>query len=251
MIYKYATGKLDYSAFASGSVFASRKGMVGFPVRLMHELIGRSISLLKRNRITGPYGLYDPCCGTCVHLVCAAILYTHEIGVVAASDLETSAIEISRKNLALLTKENMLSRAKELGELSVRFNKDQYQIASENAHRLAQVLAAVLVKPTNCFRANTLIPEEINNGLGKWQPEIIFADLPYGQYSDWQGIPDEISFPFYRFQEVLSRIIHPAGIACIVTQKGTNPIHPLFEVKQNINSGKRRIRLLTLKNNRK
>jgi len=206
MRYLYSTGT-NYEDYSSGRVLRGFPGAPAFPARLASELFQRAISLLDK----AACHLYDPCCGGAYSLTTLALLHRDKIASIAGSDIHLDVLEMSRKNLRLLTRDGLLERRGELEALVKLYNKPSHIEALETLSRFEEQHQQDI--PFSLFQADlfdqtTLLPTPI--------PDILFCDLPYGQMTSFEGekAPDILL-------QNLSRCSAPDAVAIIACSRGT------------------------------
>lgn len=72
--HEYETDRESYALLSSGRVLYGYPGRAAFPARLASEVFSRCAARLAAERVDGPYVVYDPCCGTAIHLATMAFL---------------------------------------------------------------------------------------------------------------------------------------------------------------------------------
>ncbi|MCG5220078.1 rRNA methyltransferase [Streptosporangium sp. KLBMP 9127] len=185
MAYRHATVRDDYEDLASGAVLHSAPGFPAFPVRLATEMFQRAAELRRADR---PLVVWDPCCGSGYLLTVVAILLRARIGAVLASDFDDDALTIAGRNLGLLTGAGLAGRAGELRDLAERFGKPSHAAAAEAAGRIGRGLAAAGGDvPHAIRRADVFDRGQLGAALGSWRPDVVLADVPYGEQTRWRG----------------------------------------------------------------
>ena len=77
---------------------------------------------------SGPYTVYDPCCGSAYLLTVLGVLFNHQVRRLIGSDIDSEALELAGKNMGLLSADGLSVRIDEL-----RVDEQRYDRAS--AHR--------------------------------------------------------------------------------------------------------------------
>ena len=131
--YRFATDE-PREHFASGRVLYNAKGAAPFPVRLADEIAQRCFALLEERGHSGPYAVYDPCCGSGYMLTVIGLLHGTRIRTVLASDIDEAMLGTARRNLALLTAEGMRARIEQLRGLYEAFGKDRKSTRLNSSH---------------------------------------------------------------------------------------------------------------------
>jgi tRNA G10 N-methylase Trm11 len=249
MQYKYTTEQQDYSDLASGRVFYSLPGHPAFPVRLASEIFQRSIAHRAASYgVSTPCVLYDPCCGAAYHLSILAYLHSEQIQEIIGSDIDEKAVALARKNLGLLGMHGLDQRINEISELLQQYGKDSHKDALRSASVLKKKLSVLTAKnslKTRVFQANVLDQKEIEDHIRPKSVDIIFTDVPYGQHSQWyhSGV-DELSTPVNAMLEVLLKILSPASIVAIASDKQQKVSHERYERIERFQVGRRRVVIL-------
>jgi hypothetical protein len=185
MTYRHATVRGDYQDLASGSVLHSAPGFPAFPVRLASEIFQRALALRGGDR---PAVLWDPCCGSGNLLTVLALLHRRQIASVLASDLDPAAVRLAARNLGLLSEAGLAARAAELDTRAARFGKPSYAAAAHAARRLAAELDRSGGEvPHTLWQADVFAPDQLQRGLDRHTPDIVIADVPYGEQTHWLG----------------------------------------------------------------
>src|SRR5690348_10547774 len=136
MIFKFATQRENYSAYAGGQVFHNLRGHPAFPVRLASEIFQRCLQFRSAKGLHTPVKLYDPCCGGAYHLAVLAYLHWGHIMEIRASDIDGEALSIAKRNLALLTLQGLESRMAEVEEMRRLYQKESHAEALRSAAHL-------------------------------------------------------------------------------------------------------------------
>jgi len=183
--YRHAVTARDHQDLASGSVLHSAPGFPAFPVRLASEIFQRALALRGGDH---PAVLWDPCCGSGYLLTVTALLHRTRIAAVLASDLDPDAIDLARRNLALLSRAGLHARAADLRERAARFGKPAYTDAAHAARRLADALeAAGGDLPHAACQADVFDPAQLRQAIAGRAPDIAITDAPYGEQTRWHG----------------------------------------------------------------
>jgi hypothetical protein len=249
MPYRFSTKIIDYTHYSSGRVLVNLPGQPAFPIRLASEVFQRLLALRKKDGLTAPVHLYDPCCGGAYHLTVLGLLHREQIASIAASDIETRALDIARRNLALLSSQGMKERLAQIESMQDEFGKASHAEALASAKILLeeiQVKEAVQPLPTHTFQANALEVEALRAGLQGGQVEVVFSDLPYGLHSQWQGLAAGQVDPAYGLLESLAEVLMPGTLLALATTKETRPNHPAYTPSGRMKLGKRLVTFLRL-----
>jgi 23S rRNA (guanine2535-N1)-methyltransferase len=249
MQYKYARTPLDYSDLASGRVFYSLPGHPAFPVRLASEIFQRCmVNREKFYENSDPCILYDPCCGTAYHLSVLAYLHGEHIREVIASDIDTKAVALAKRNLELLTIAGLDKRLGEISKLFELYSKDSHKDALDSGYILKNRISALRQErpiATKVFEASATDNTTILKNIKPKSVDIVFTDIPYGQHSHWQSSnSNELLNPIWSMLNGLISILSPESIAAIVSDKKQKVSHESFQRIEQFQIGKRRVAIL-------
>ncbi len=175
MEYRYSPAG-NYEDYASGRVLCGGRGIPNFPVRLINEIFGRAISLMKdKERVR----VYDPCCGGAYSLTVLGFFYGQRIEKIWASDVSQDMLAVAEKNLGLLTRAGLEKRRAELELLYASSGRDSYSDALGSLERLRADL--------KCEVESEIFAADCTKPLPDIRPDLIITDVPYGNLVDWQG----------------------------------------------------------------
>jgi hypothetical protein len=246
MPYQFATEDRDYSDYASGRVFYAAPGHPAFPVRLISEVFQRCQALRRRQGLTGPVTLYDPCCGSAYQLSTLAYLHWAEIGSILASDIDADILPVAVRNLGLLTPAGLEKRAGEITDLLERYDKPSHMEAAVSVKHFRQHLneqAPSHPISTRVFQADATQGQELRRELAGQPIDLVLADVPYGRQSHWQtfesgsaGDNDSLLGPLL---EALLEVISPQTIVAILSDKAQKAEHPQYQRLGRFQIGKR------------
>ncbi len=249
MAYRFATEAADHSDLASGRVIHGLPGHPAFPVRLADEVLRRCLALREaRPPGAAPCTVYDPCCGAAYHLAVMGFLHRGAIRRILASDVDPAVLGTAERNLALLGLEGMDARIRELEDLHARYGKESHREALESASRLREQVAASADRhplTTRVFRANALDRGALERGLGGQVVDVVFADVPYGWSSRWEGVerapPREDAPPLWSLLEALRGVVAPGTVVAIASDKAQKAAHEGYRRLERFQVGRRRI----------
>lgn len=244
MPYLYATERHNDADYASGRVFYSLPGHPAFPVRLVSEIFQRCLALRAADGLTAPVALYDPCCGGAYHLAALAYLHGERIVSIAASDIDALALNLARRNLALLALPGLDRRIAELELLWADYGKRSHEEALASAERLREQLYTMIelrVLPVSVFQADATDAVGLVGALGAQSVDVVITDVPYNRLSTWQGAAID---PLWRMLEALRPVLTPGAIVAVASDKGQTPAHDAYRRVDRFQIGKRRIVLL-------
>lgn len=246
MPYRFVLDQRDYSDLASGRVFYSLPGHPAFPVRLASEIFQRCWA--RREMIyktTTRCVLYDPCCGAAYHLSVLAYLHRKHIQEVIASDVEEKAVALAKRNLELVSIAGLDNRISEISKMSERYGKVSHQEALRSAQILRSNSLALAQKfpiKTSVFCANATETVEVLNNMKANSVDVVFADVPYGQQSQWKSA--EGKEPIQAMLEMLKNVLSSASIVAITSDKQQIVSHDRFQRVEQFQIGKRRVVIL-------
>jgi 23S rRNA G2445 N2-methylase RlmL len=248
MPYRFATEQEDYTDYASGRVFYNAPGAPAFPVRLARELFLRGLAVRRRLGLTAPVVLYDPCCGSAYHLTALGHLHAEQIDAVLASDIDARLLAVAERNLSLLTPAGLARRQAELDELFQRYGKESHAAALASAQRLLErVNDQVRTHPvrTRLFCADATDAAALHLQLGGATPDLVIADVPYGQHSAWQGAhAAETESPLWWMLGALRPQLAATTVVAIAADKAQRIEHAGYRRLERFQLGKRQIALL-------
>jgi 16S rRNA G966 N2-methylase RsmD len=251
MPYQFATERTDYSDLASGRVFYNLPGYPAFPIRLADEIFQRCLAIREADHFTGPCSVYDPCCGTGYHLGVLGYLHRESIQEIVASDVNQEAIRTTQKNLSLLNPRGMQQRIDEINEMLRLYGKESHREALRSAQIMQEKINAFANDHplhVRTFLANALDKEQLLVNLKDVNIDIVFADVPYGQHSQWQNpTPSSATAPpLLHMLEALSGVLSPDSIVAIAFDKRQKTSHEGYRRIDQFQVGKRRVTILKL-----
>lgn len=234
MPYRYATERVDRSDFACGFVLHSAPGFPAFPVRLATEIFLRAAAHLPGG---SPVTLWDPCCGSGYLATVLGLLHREGIGKVLASDVDTDALGIARRNLALLTPQGLAEREKARRADGERFAKPGYAAAADAAGQFAARLSrGGGALPWSAFQADVFAPDALAAALtGEPPVDLVLTDVPYGERTHWagNGTTPTTSEPVPAMLHSLATVLPPHAVIAVAdrSKKIPVPVKPLERLK--------------------
>lgn len=243
MPYQFATERPDYSDLASGRVFYSFAGHPAFPVRLASEILQRCLAWRKRAGLNAPVVLYDPCCGTGYLLAVLAYLHPEHLCKVIASDFDGQAVDLTRRNLELLTPPGMARRLSEIQEMIQLYGKASHQEALHSAQVLQARVTTLPVFMRQTFQANALDGAVITQNLAGQSVDVVVTDIPYGLHSQWQGQALDDN-PLQLLLSTLRGVLAPGGVVAIASDKQQKIPRDGYRRVDHFQVGKRKIEIL-------
>ncbi|MFT5195924.1 MAG: 23S rRNA G2445 N2-methylase RlmL [Cellvibrionaceae bacterium] len=246
MPYRFATENVDYSDYSSGRVLYSAPGHPAFPVRLISEVFQRCQAIRQKAGQSGPVTVYDPCCGSGYQLSTLAYLHWAEIQTIIGSDIDSDILITAERNLALLTPAGLEKRAQELTAMLKQYGKASHATALESLHRFTHQQAEYeQIHPikTHLFQADGLSMGDIEKNLKGVKVDIVLADVPYGNRSNWQaGSTDQE--PLTQMLDALLPALTVNSVVAIMANKAQKWLHPSYQRRGRFQIGKRQIFLL-------
>lgn len=240
MPYKFATSQQDYANFASGRVFYNLPGYPAFPIRPLSEIFQRALAHLPSSE---QLTLYDPCCGAAYHLAVLGYLHGQHLQTIIASDIDNTAVTTAARNLALLTTAGLQNRISAIEQMLSDYGKQSHREALASAHQLQQILIRYPPIETAIFTADAFDTAAMQAGLNSRIPDLIFADVPYGQHSVWHNTRPHIP-PLQQLLTALAPLTAAHTMVTIAADKGQKIAHEHYQRLEKFNIGKRQIALL-------
>lgn len=237
MKYKFETIKKDYSDFSSGRVLYNAANTTAFPVRLASEVIQRAFHILDKDGASGPYKIYDPCCGGGFLLTTIGFLYHNLISELIATDYDVEVLEIAKKNLSLLSEEGLDRRMKEIKGYIEVFRKDSHIQALKSVNQLKTLIGEANIN-IHCAQRDitdmSAFPiKEVN---------IIITDIPYGINVEWNsGSNNPIQNIFENSYKALDK---NHSLMVVIADKKSKLEHKLFKRVEYFKLGKRQVAFL-------
>lgn len=246
MPYRFAQQRIDYSAFASGQVLQSFPGRTAFPVRAASEVFQQCASLLSAAGKVGPYTLYDPCCGGAQLLTTLAYLHGEHLARLIGSDIDSEAVQLAERNLALLTPAGLEARATALATLRDRFGKESHTQALAHARSLQPRLVALGTLETRAFIADATSASALHAHLAPGTLDIVFADIPHGHQSVWQLADNNAdrAAPISALLNALLPLLASPAIVAIAANRKQGIAHPAYRRVYHWQLGKRHVDFL-------
>ncbi len=255
MTYRFARERTDDSAYASGHVLHSAPGRTGFPVRLATEVFQRCAALLGVRGVRPPFTLYDPCCGAGHLLTTIGLLHRESLGELIGSDIDEAAVELARRNMALLTPAGLTGRIAELDDRYRQFGRASHAAATDDARRmLARIGDLDDDDPlsVSAFTVDITQPGAIAGRVSNGHVNMVITDVPYGNWSAWSSdasVPadhDPPEPPIARMLETLRPVLAPDAVVAVVSGKDQRASHPAFRRVERWQIGRRRIEIVEI-----
>jgi 23S rRNA G2445 N2-methylase RlmL len=246
--YRHETIRDNYSLYACGSVLVSQPGHPGFPVRLASEVFQTCLHLRgDEKRVV----LYDPFCGAGYLLATTAFRHWERIRFVLGSDFSEAALSLAGKNLSLLSAAGLHARRDELAAAQTQEWRPSRQEALDCAEELLRRQADFSARHQleyRLSRADAGVPQEVAVATGELRVDVVMADVPYGEISDWQGSLQTLDSPdgaVFQLLDALLRILAPEAVVAIVSPKKVAAAHPGYERLRRFKIGKRMVTYLS------
>jgi hypothetical protein len=250
MEYKFTPAHENYAPYASGGVFYSAPGHPALPIRLANELFRRCLAWRAISGAAGPCTLYDPCCGGAYHLATLAHFNWERIAAIYASDVDADALAVAARNLALLSPAGLERRAAELDALHQQFGKDSHAASLAHAHalqgRLAELHAGHAIA-THLFCADATDATAVRAGLAGARIDIVIADIPYGQASQWQltaAPAGDAAAPVQRLLDSVLPVLAAHAVVAVAAGKQDKIRHAAYRRLERFTVGKRQLVIL-------
>lgn len=209
MVYRFAVARVDHADLASGAVLRSAPGFPAFPVRLASEMFQRAAAL---RGASGPLTVWDPCCGSGYLLTVVGLLHRDRIGTLVGSDVAADAIGIAAANLALLRRDGLAARERELLGLADLHGRPSHRAAAEAARRLAADAAA---EPrTVTATASVFDLDGLRRLAAEHRPDVVLTDVPYGEQTDWVDGPSDAE-PIAAMAAALGEVLPPGAVTAL------------------------------------
>ncbi len=235
MEYLFETVDRNYEDFASGRVLYNARGTTAFPVRLASEIAQRCMGFLESKGVSGPYSVYDPCCGGAYLLTVIGLLHGGRVNRIYASDVNADVLGVAYKNLSLLTPQGLGERRAELNKLIELYGKASHRDAVASADRLGDFLADSNIESVETFPADITKPGEVPERCRDLN--LVITDLPYGDIVSWTG--DSADPVNDLFELAYERMAPSRSVLAIIADKSRKLRHDKFKRLQSVKIGKR------------
>lgn len=258
MTYRFARERTDDSAYASGYVLHSAPGRTGFPVRLATEVFQRCAAHLGARGVRPPFTLYDPCCGAGHLLTTIGLLHRESVGELIGSDIDDAAVELARRNLALLSPAGLTGRIADLEDRYRQFGRASHAAATDDARRmLARIGDLDDDDPlsVSAFTVDITQPGAIAGRVSNGHVNMVITDVPYGNWSAWSTNPSDSTGdkptapaepPITQMLETLRPALAPRAVVAVVSGKDQRASHPAFRRVERWQIGRRRIEIVEI-----
>jgi len=234
--YRYATARVDHSDLAAGRVLYSTPGATAYPVRLADELFQRAAAHLDAERIH----VYDPLCGSGYLLTVVGLLHPNRLERISASDLDPDAVELTKKNLRLLTRIGMTARIAQLREYSLAYHKHSHHAGLESAQRLRAELPHDT--RSSAWIADATDPGAMQRGLSMGPPDLVLTNVPYGDLTRWSHAASQEAV-----LDALSNVLAEGAVVALSAAEKPTADHRAFNRVEHWKLGKRYLSVLKRK----
>lgn len=236
--------KYNYEDYSSGRVLYGAPGATNFPVSLAVEIFKKCSLNLAEKGNKGPYVIYDPFCGVAYSLTVFGFLQGEKIKEIFASDVDKTVLEFAHKNLSLLSARGINNRINELKKFIQKYKKDSHKEALKSAERLKTVVTKLSIKIAE-FQFNILDDVELPKFVN--QIDIVFADVPYGKLTNWDGLKEGMN-PAQIFLNNIKNILKVNAVVAVVLNKKQEIKFEGYSKVKSFKSGKRKVLLLECNN---
>ena len=235
MQYSFAA-KINYEDFSSGRVILNKIGFTNYPVRLACEIFSRCLSAVGKSE---NLAVYDPCCGCGYLLTVLGFLFNEKIGSLCGSDISEDAVDLTMKNLNLLTTSGLRNRKMQLKALHDSHGKNSHLLAIQSADRLESFLKNKI--RLNAFTRDILDPKQ--SVCRDFLADIIITDVPYGNLTSWSNSD---GFAIDKMLKNLLPNLNPRSVVAVSGDKSQKIGSPRYRRIGKFLVGKRKIELLKI-----
>lgn len=236
--YKYFDND-NFEDYSSGRVIYHRTGMTNFPVRLAGEVFCRCLEYIKRkNEIT----LYDPCCGSGYMVTVLGLMNIKTIKAIFASDISEDAINLTNKNLTLLSEDGLYKRKKQIEQMISQFKKPTYFESLKSVNKFISMFnEANSYIAVNAFTADILASKALINK--DFIADVVITDVPYGNLVTWS---DNSADPVNILLEKLLPVLSDNSVVAVITDKYQKVNHERYKKMERFKVGKRQITIMMI-----
>ena len=231
MEYKFTENK-NYEDFSCGRVIYHQPGFTNYPVRLASEIFQRCLELQSEKTTVK---IYDPCCGGGYLLTILGLLHHDKIDTFYGSDIALKAVEMTKKNLNLLTTAGLQKRITELEKLHLDYQKESHLAAVTSAENLLKYTRSIV--DYHVLERDILNPAMTT----KFVVDIVITDVPYGDMVCWS---DENGNPVEQMLDNLLVNLSDDGVIAISSDKSQKIANPNYHRIKKIKVGKRKVEFL-------
>jgi tRNA G10 N-methylase Trm11 len=231
MKFEFNAKKVNYEHFAAGRVILSQVGMTSFPVRVASEIFQLCHAHLGKETLN----IYDPLCGTAYLLTSLGFLHGEAIEAIYASDIHFEALQVGRKNLALLSETGLEARREDIQTLYETYGKESHAQALESCDYLKELL------PEKGIETGLWLADAMGQSLVPETVDLLICDVPYGEKIAWESSSDE---PISQLLEAQRSVLNKNALVVVISDKGQKAGHPAYKRYKQMQHGKRRISIL-------
>lgn len=242
MKYKYEVEAKNYEDFAAGRVLYNKKGATAFPVRLACEIFQRCKAAIVAKNGNIPLRIYDPCCGGAYLLTVLALLHSHDIAQIYASDIDVEMIELAQNNLSLLTRSGILKRINQIQANIDLYNKPSHKAALISAKKMKHRVEEGLYLKAQCMYADILKDDPLTL-INPYSIDLVITDVPYGHVVKWKTDTKE---PISILLSNLLPVLDKKAVIALISDKKQKVSHAHYRKLNSFKVGKRKITVLEL-----
>lgn len=190
-------------------------GYTALPPRLVAELFGRARTRLQRQTLR----LLDPCCGSGGTLTVISLLFSDAITHVGANDISEPALQLAKKNLALLSDTGLEQREGEFDALFRQFNKPVHADALTAARKLRRERQGQEAPAVDIRHVDISLTGALAQAFNPLRYDLVFTDLPYGKRAQWRGPSADAADMLSTLLEACRGIAAPGAVVVAVTPR--------------------------------
>jgi 16S rRNA G966 N2-methylase RsmD len=167
-------------------------------------------------------------------------LCNEHVSSIYCSDISKEAIELSLKNLSLLTLSGITNRKNELYEMVNKFDKESHKNALSSLEKITELLKNEIgyeVFEANILKKNVLVGRN-------FIADMVITDVPYSNLVNWSA--DNGNEINVLLDEIIP-VINSNTIVAISHNKKQKITNQNFFVIEKMQTGHRKIELLKLK----
>jgi hypothetical protein len=156
-----------------------------------------------------------------------------------ASDISQEAVELSAKNLSLLSFSGITVRKNELQNLLTKYDKESHKDALGSIDRLTKLLKHEVA--SHVFSEDILRKDALHDK--NFTADVIITDVPYNNLVNWsESNGNEIN----ELLDAMIPVINEHTIIAIVHNKKQKPNNPKYKVLEKMHVGLRKVEIMKL-----
>jgi cell fate (sporulation/competence/biofilm development) regulator YmcA (YheA/YmcA/DUF963 family) len=156
-----------------------------------------------------------------------------------ASDISQEAVDLSVKNLSLLSSSGIASRKNELQDLFSTYHKESHKDALDSIDRLTKKLKHEV--KSHVFVEDILRKDALHDET--FTADVLITDVPYNNLVNWSSNNgNEIN----ELLDAIIPVIDPNTIIAIVHNKKQKLNNPRYKVLEKLSVGHRKIEIIQL-----